>query len=204
MKIKIFILLIFVFISFFKYTTISNSCYFIRKSSYFYNEIHILKSKLNQEKQIVNHYLSILKAAKKHAIKLIRYNKNLQFEDAIKYGFWIEIYAQKRDLDPDLIISIIIVESHVNFKAESHIGAVGLMQIHHKVWKSEICSTKKEMFIPKVNIRYGTKILKYYITKYNNNLIDGVMAYNTGSAKKVNYKYVRKVFNIYFNLKNNT
>lgn len=164
-------------------------------------EVDILKQQIEVEKNNLEPILDMADQAKDHAKKFTLYNDKLNYEDALKYGFYVEVYARKRNLDPDLVVAIIITESHANYLVESSVGAIGLMQIHYKVWKKVIDLSKKELFEPKTNIRYGTKILKYYLDRYDGNVVDAVRAYNTGSRKKLNPNYTTKVLNTYFNIK---
>ena len=145
-------------------------------------ELKVLRQQMESEKQQMQPLLEIAEKAEEHATKFMEYNDKLKYVDAVKYGFYVEAYSRKRDLDSDLVVAIIITESHANYLAKSCIGAIGLMQIHYKVWKKEIKKTQKELYNPKTNIRYGTKILKYYLDKYDGNALDAVMAYNTGSG----------------------
>ena len=45
---------------------------------------------------------------------------------------------------------------------------------------------------PEINIEIGIKILKNYIKKYHGNIEDAVSAYNIGSAKKKDGKYINQ------------
>ena len=49
-----------------------------------------------------------------------------------------------------------------------------------------------EFLNPEVNIEIGVKILKGYLRKYKGDVEDAVSAYNMGSAKKKNGKYVNQ------------
>ena len=165
-------------------------------------EIEILKIQIENEKRRMEPLIQILEQSEKHAKKLMLYNKNLTELEALRYGFYVEKYSRIRNVDPDLVVAIIIIESHVNSKAVSCVQAVGLMQIHYRVWYSEIKKTKQELFDPETNIEYGTYILRYYLDKYDDDMMDAIVAYNTGSRKKINPDYTTKVCNMYFNIKN--
>jgi soluble lytic murein transglycosylase-like protein len=65
--------------------------------------------------------------------------------------------------DPDLVESIIEVESRGDPKAISKCGAIGLMQVNWPVWKSELLKkgiTREDLFHPKKNRIAGVYILK--------------------------------------------
>lgn len=163
-------------------------------------DITLLQQQLKIEKKRHQVLSNILELSEQHAKKFIRYNKKLDYNVALRYGLYIEKYARKRNLKSNLIVAIIITESHANYRAKSYVGAIGLMQIYYKVWKKEINLSQEQLYSPETNIRYGTKILKYYIDRYNGNIVDAVCAYNTGSKKKLNPNYTNKVLNMYFKM----
>src|SRR5690606_36044006 len=70
-------------------------------------------------------------------------------------------------LDPLLLLAVMAIESSFNPKAESHMGAQGLMQvmtrIHHK--KSEPFGGRKAAWLPDANINVGAQILKDCIAR---------------------------------------
>ena len=68
-------------------------------------------------------------------------------------------HAQTKKLDPKLIASIIVVESHGNPTAISEAKSVGLMQVHVPTWGAVIDFTERNPFDPEVNIDVGTTIL---------------------------------------------
>ncbi len=74
------------------------------------------------------------------------------------------IYAesQRHDLQPELVLALIEVESAFNRYAISATGARGLMQIM-PFWKKEIGHPRDRLFDPATNIRYGCQILRHYL-----------------------------------------
>lgn len=102
--------------------------------------------------------------------------------------------ADKQNVDPILVLSIIRVESWGNPKAVSKSGAIGLMQVmpFHKPKNPRI------LFKPRVNVNYGVMYLKTAcLSKFPNDLEKGISAYNTGpnATKWVPFwrtKYVTK------------
>ena len=92
-------------------------------------------------------------------------------------------------LDPQLVLAVIDIESNFNRYAQSHVGAQGLMQVM-PFWKKVHGSVDDDLFNPQVNIRYGCKILRHYMDKYDNP-VDSLAAYNGSLGKK---KYPNKVY----------
>ena len=97
--------------------------------------------------------------------------------------------AKKQGLDPHLVLAVIDVESNFNRHAKSHVGAQGLMQVM-PFWKKEYGDESDDLYNPKVNIRYGCKILRYYLDRYKEP-VKALAAYNGSLGKS---KYPDKVF----------
>jgi len=107
---------------------------------------------------------------KTQVVEKIIYNNN-SYEDLIIQ------YANKYNLEIELVIAIIDVESGFNANAVSDANAVGLMQIH----KTLILSTPNlNLFEPQVNLEVGCKWLKELWDKFNGNYINVIKAYYTG------------------------
>lgn len=96
----------------------------------------------------------------------------------------VEAIAAQTDLSPDLIHSVIEVESNYNPYAISSKGAQGLMQL--------IPSTARRfgvenVFNPVENIRGGAKYLRYLLDLYSGNSGLALAAYNAGEAAVAKY-----------------
>jgi ribosomal protein S30 len=80
--------------------------------------------------------------------------------NAVKVG-------KELDVDPLLILSVIAIESSFNPKAQSSVGAQGLMQVHTRVHKEKFSEqgSRQEQFSIYENLRVGTRILKGYISR---------------------------------------
>ncbi|MCC7498192.1 MAG: lytic transglycosylase domain-containing protein [Bryobacterales bacterium] len=99
-------------------------------------------------------------------------------------GKMIEQAAERYDLDPLLVHSVIEVESNYNPFAVSGKGALGLMQL--------IPSTARRFgvrnpFDPKENIGGGVRYLKYLSTIYSSDLRLVLAAYNAGEGAVARY-----------------
>jgi len=78
---------------------------------------------------------------------------------------WVYIYSQRFDLSPELILSVIAVESQFDHFAISNVGARGLMQVM-PFWKNKLGSKDDNLFEIETNIRYGCAILRMYKDRY--------------------------------------
>ena len=97
--------------------------------------------------------------------------------------------ARARDLAPDLVMAVIEVESTGYHLAESHVGALGLMQL--------LPSTGKEMAErigvewrgpdtledPIANVRLGTAYLRERADRYDGDVNVALAAYNWGPGR---------------------
>ena len=114
-----------------------------------------------------------------------------QTERRIKLLKQIHFEAHRAKLHPELVLSVIDVESNFNRFAISRAGAIGLMQVM-PFWLKEIGRPGDNLFNANTNLRMGCTILKYYLDKEKGNLTRALMRYN-GSLGS--YRYTRKVFN---------
>jgi soluble lytic murein transglycosylase-like protein len=89
--------------------------------------------------------------------------------------------ATRAGLAPELVLSVIQVESNFDRFAVSKHGAQGLMQVM-PFWKKEIGHPRDNLFRPKTNLRYGCFILKHYLDLEGGNLVEALTRYNGGSA----------------------
>ena len=102
----------------------------------------------------------------------------------------IHYEASKANLQPELVLAVIDVESRFNRWAISNVGAQGLMQIM-PFWLKEIGHPKDNLFDIRTNLRMGCTILKYYINVEKGNLVRALERYN-GSLGS--FKYPNRVF----------
>ena len=85
--------------------------------------------------------------------------------------------ASLADLDPELVLAVIEVESNFNRFAISSAGARGLMQIM-PFWLEEIGAPEDNLFDKRTNLRFGTTILRHYLDVENGNLTRALARYN--------------------------
>lgn len=93
--------------------------------------------------------------------------------------------ATRAGLEPELVLSVIHVESLFNRFAISSVGAQGLMQVM-PFWKKEIGREDDNLTNIETNLRYGTTILKHYLDREHGDLIRALARYN-GSLGKTRY-----------------
>ena len=93
--------------------------------------------------------------------------------------------ATKAGVQPELVISVIHIESGFDRFAISSVGAQGLMQVM-PFWKNEIGRPSDNLTRVDTNLRYGCTILKHYIDREKGNLIRALARYN-GSLGKTWY-----------------
>ena len=96
----------------------------------------------------------------------------------------VRVIAKQHSLPPQLIHSVIKVESNYNPLAVSSKGALGLMQL--------IPSTARrfgvlDVFNPVENIEGGAKYLRYLLDRYDNNYPLALAAYNAGEQAVEKY-----------------
>ena len=113
-------------------------------------------------------------------------------DDDVRINFLKNVHyeAKRAKLAPELVLSVIHVESLFNRWAISSVGAQGLMQIM-PFWLKEIGRDGDSLFDVKTNLRFGCTILRHYLDKEKGNLTRALARYN-GSLGR--FKYPNKVF----------
>ena len=94
----------------------------------------------------------------------------------------IHAEATNAGLPPELVISVIHIESLFDRYAISVAGARGMMQIM-PFWKDEIGRDGDNLFNTATNLRYGCTILAHYLKRENNNLQRALARYNGSTGK---------------------
>lgn len=85
--------------------------------------------------------------------------------------------ATRADLDPELVLAVIQVESNFDRFAISRAGAQGLMQIM-PFWLQEIGRPGDNLFHIGTNLRLGCTILKYYLELEQGHMSRALARYN--------------------------
>ncbi len=102
--------------------------------------------------------------------------------------------AREKDLDPQLVLAVIAIESRYNPFAESHVGAQGLMQVMTRVHKDKFEAMGEGPLAavhPLANIQVGTQILHDCISRRGS--IDGGLACYVGATGPSDGGYGNKV-----------
>ena len=105
----------------------------------------------------------------------------------------IHYEATRYQLNPDLVLALIEVESGFNRFAISNVGASGLMQVM-PFWKDLIGSDKDSLFDIQTNLRYGCIILRHYLDIEKNDVDRALARYNGSLGSD---KYSSLVVNIW-------
>ena len=102
----------------------------------------------------------------------------------------VSVYAEKYNVDENIIFSVIKAESNFKNDAVSHKDALGLMQIMEETAKDvatkydikiDLNNAEEEILNVQNNINIGTKYLSVLIEKYQNIEL-AVAAYNAGTG----------------------
>jgi len=103
----------------------------------------------------------------------------------------------KYDVNPDLVLALIEIESSFKPFAVSSQGAYGLMQINYKVWKNELHIDSSKIFNIDYNVDLGVRILKMYLSESRGDIMRALHLYNNGylyNNEKYKYKVISTVF----------
>ncbi len=99
----------------------------------------------------------------------------------IPYHHEITLVASELDADPSLIYAVTRAESQFQADAQSHAGAVGLMQViadragvdaYHEVYNVKQAPNEYELKDPYINLKLGTAYLKLLEQKYFHQIED--------------------------------
>jgi soluble lytic murein transglycosylase len=153
---------------------------FITKKSDLTSYVKISTYILNQEQNYLTTFKVIYSALSKKQIKLD--------EEILKSLFPSPYFdSVKRNVqgtDPLIVMSLIRQESGFNPRAQSPVGALGLMQLMPSTASRLDRKVNNNLLrSPDRNIKIGAQYLKYLLNKYDNNLVFTLSAYNAGESR---------------------
>ena len=93
--------------------------------------------------------------------------------------------AKRAGLQPELVLSVIHIESRFDRHAISYAGAVGYMQIM-PFWLAELGQQGDNLFRAQINLRMGCTILRFYLDKERGDVFRALARYN-GSLGRSEY-----------------
>ncbi|TDR32014.1 lytic transglycosylase domain-containing protein [Hydromonas duriensis] len=100
----------------------------------------------------------------------------------------VDYEAHRAGLEPALVLGVMEVESRFKPTAHSHAGAIGLMQVMpfwaHSIGDGHVT----RLYHARVNIRYGSVILRHYLDRENGDVVRALARYN-GSLGQTTYAY---------------
>ncbi len=92
--------------------------------------------------------------------------------------------ARRAQLEPELVLAVIDVESAFDRFAISWAGARGLMQVM-PFWLDEIGRPDDNLFHISTNLRMGCTILRYYLDREKGDLVKALARYNGSTGRRV-------------------
>lgn len=121
------------------------------------------------------------------SLKILVLRPSVPYHTARDIAAAIYKYAQRYQRDPDLILSIMRIESGFAPRAVSKMGAMGLMQVMPQ-W-IDVLDIQCDLYDPECNVKYGLQILGSYEQLYGD-LDMALTAFNRGPGP-VDYALMR-------------
>jgi len=121
--------------------------------------------------------------------RMIRYVPQAmpEAQERLKFLRLVHSEARRVNVPPELVLSVIEVESRFDRFAVSVAGAQGYMQVM-PFWLKELDRPYDNLFNAPINLRMGCTILKFYLDREKGDLIKGLARYN-GSTGRAHYSH---------------
>ena len=147
-----------------------------------------------------NKFIDVLNKAK-NSVKQVALSNKTSYEELKEV---IDKYADKYNMDQELIRAMIQVESGWNTDAVSNKGALGLMQLMPKTAAMLGVNPND----PIQNLEGGIRYISDLTDKYRGDIEKALAAYNAGPARvdsgqipEVSKRYVKNIMSIYNKLR---
>jgi hypothetical protein len=121
------------------------------------------------------------------SLKILVLKPRIPYHTAREIAAAIHKHAKHYQRDPDLILSIMRIESAFDPRAVSNMGAMGLMQVMPQ-W-IDVLDIQCDLYDPECNVKYGLQILAAYEQLYGD-LDMALTAFNRGPGP-VDYALMR-------------
>jgi soluble lytic murein transglycosylase-like protein len=132
---------------------------------------------LKGEARDLRQYLASSTAEDLLLLKILVIKPSIDQALAQKIAHHVHHYSELHGRDPNLVLAIISVESDFNPRAQSSVGAVGLMQVMPQ-WR-KVLGITDDLADPETSVRYGLQVLGFYMEMYKD-LETALTAYNRG------------------------
>ena len=115
-----------------------------------------------------------------------RYWDDLELRFPLEHEAYVEAASSSTNLDKAWVLAIIRQESAFSSDAESHAGALGLMQLMPATARGTAKNMQRkppqrqDLLTPATNIEIGTSYLKKVFERLNDNTVLAISAYNAG------------------------
>jgi soluble lytic murein transglycosylase-like protein len=103
--------------------------------------------------------------------------RGVSHEVARKVAWPLVEHAYDHQLDPGLVLAVLLLESRGRPEATSPVGARGLMQVMPS-WAGRWRACGRNLYAVEDNLCYGTNILAYYLRAARGNERTALLAYN--------------------------
>ena len=133
----------------------------------------------------------------------LEHSYGLPFSKAAQYASATISAAIEFDIPVSILAAQVVVESSVNPKARSYVGALGLIQVM-PFWVNELpdmgvnVRNSADLYDPYISLMAGAAIYAHYFyTVGEGNVFDTLAAYNAGPSKKeLGAEYAKKVLEL--------